>query len=409
MAPTKRYRDLLTTSSAWKFFAVAWIGRVGIAMTTLSLVWMVHDARGSFAIAGLITGCFALAEAVVGPQVARLVDTYGQSRVLPLQSVVHASIVALLCVAAYSDTPTATVCAAAIATGATIPQFGALSATRWAFLLKEEPKANLTAAFSLESIANSLAFMAGPVIVSTLGAQGLSLAAQLSAALCICAAGLLLSTLKQTDPGSSGTSKAPVERGGKGDTGFPVIIIAVIAMNLAIGIFFGSNQVAVTGFTISLGAPEMAPVVFLCASCAGLAGATLYGRIASAKPAHERLVRVSLGLALTSLALPFAPSVAILIPMIIFCELFVPPTLVNLNVLMEGHASQRKLTQAFTWANSASAAGSAIASASAGALVDHQGPSGGFFVLATGTTLVFVIALLVWASLFHQSRRTEQG
>lgn len=409
MAPTKRYRDLLTTSRAWKFFGVAWIGRVGIAMTTLSLVWMVHDARGSFAIAGVVTGCFAFAEAVVGPQVARLVDAFGQSRIVPLQSLLHAAIVVLLCISAYSDMPSLVLCVAAIAAGATIPQFGALSATRWAYILRDEPKTNLTAAFSLESIANSLAFMAGPVLVSALGAQGLSLAAQLGAACCILFAGVLLSMLRQTDPGSASLSKNTVNNPVNARKRFPIAIIAIIAMNLSIGIFFGSNQVAVTGFTISVGSPELAPVVFLCASLAGLTGAMVYGRIASAQPAHVRLVRVSLALSLTSLALPFVPSVAILIPVIVLCELFVPPTLVNLNVLMESHASRRKLTQAFTWANSASAAGAAIASASAGALVDYQGPSGGFFVLATGTTLVFAISLALWARTSHQTNRLEQS
>ncbi len=53
-------------------------------MTGLGIVWLVHGSTGSYAVAGTVTGGFAVAEALGGPQVARLIDRFGQTRTLPI-------------------------------------------------------------------------------------------------------------------------------------------------------------------------------------------------------------------------------------------------------------------------------------------------------------------------------------
>ena len=58
------YRTLLRAHGAAAFFLTAAVGRVGIAMTSLGIVWLVHARTGSYATAGLVTGGFAVAEAV---------------------------------------------------------------------------------------------------------------------------------------------------------------------------------------------------------------------------------------------------------------------------------------------------------------------------------------------------------
>ncbi|MFD8812563.1 MFS transporter, partial [Streptomyces sp. NPDC059627] len=94
--PSANYRALLRTPGAAAFFLPASIGRVGIAMTGIGIVWLVHGHTGTFTSAGLVGGCFAVAEALGAPQVARLVDRFGQTRVLPPVLLAHALAVALL-------------------------------------------------------------------------------------------------------------------------------------------------------------------------------------------------------------------------------------------------------------------------------------------------------------------------
>ena len=60
------YRPLLCTPGAPAFFLAAAVGRVGIAMTGLGLVWLLHARTGSYGTAGLAAAGFSVAEALVG-------------------------------------------------------------------------------------------------------------------------------------------------------------------------------------------------------------------------------------------------------------------------------------------------------------------------------------------------------
>src|SRR5690348_8419856 len=162
------YRTLLRAPGAAAFFLTAAVGRVGIAMTSLGIVWLVHARTGSYAPAGLVTGGFAVAEAVAGPQLARLMDRCGQSRVLPPALLAHAAAVAALVALVSAGTPAWLMAGGGVLAGATIPQLGALSAARWAALLRDGRAAALPTAFALEALANELAYLAGPALVGIL-------------------------------------------------------------------------------------------------------------------------------------------------------------------------------------------------------------------------------------------------
>jgi MFS family permease len=137
-------------------------------MTGLGLVWLLHARTGSYGTAGLAAAGFALAEAPIGPQLARLIDRFGQTRVLPLCLLAHAAAIAGVLM---STTAAAQITAATCA-GAVVPQLGALSGARWAHLLRGERAGELPTAFALESLANATAFLIGPVLVASLGAVG---------------------------------------------------------------------------------------------------------------------------------------------------------------------------------------------------------------------------------------------
>lgn len=128
--PARRYGRVIRRPGAVAFFTTAAVARLGVAMTGLGLLFSVQDAAGSFAVAGAATGAFALAEAVAGPQVARLIDRWGQTRVVPVVVIVH--VIALVtAIATVGRAPSALVLAVLIIAGAAIPQPGALSAARW--------------------------------------------------------------------------------------------------------------------------------------------------------------------------------------------------------------------------------------------------------------------------------------
>jgi len=193
------YAAALRTPGAARFFGAAVPGRVGIAMTSLGLVWLVHQATGSFARAGVVVGAFAIAEATVGPLVAAVIDRHGQPRVLPVSAVAHLAALALLITASRLHLGLPVLVAAAVLGGSTIPQLGALTSARWAALLPEDPV--LGAAFALESTSNGLAYLIGPALVATLAATTGPTVASATAAALVATSSLALAALRSTAPG----------------------------------------------------------------------------------------------------------------------------------------------------------------------------------------------------------------
>jgi len=116
------YRLALRTPGAARFFGAACPARLGIAMTGLGIVWLVHWRTNSYGSAGIVTGGFAVSEAVIGPQVARLIDRFGQTRVLPRCLLAHGVAVALLLTAVVNNRPLWLIVAAGILAGSSIPQ-----------------------------------------------------------------------------------------------------------------------------------------------------------------------------------------------------------------------------------------------------------------------------------------------
>jgi len=383
------YRTLLRAHGAASFFLTAAVGRVGIAMTSLGIVWLVHARTGSYATAGLVTGGFAVAEAVAGPQLARLADRFGQTRVLPPALLAHAGAVTTLLALVAAGTPDWLMTAGGVLAGATIPQLGALSAARWAALLRDGRAAALPTAFALESLANELAYLAGPALVSILGASGYPAAGSVLAAVFVVAGGMCFAAQRRTAPQTS--CAAGQRRTGRGllRPGFAVLA----GVNLAIGGFFGGMQISVTAFALEHGSAGIAAVLFTVSSCASLLAGWLYGLRQWRTVLRVQLAMAAGGLAIGCLPLLLARSPFELGFGVALTGLAIPLILIHCSLLAEASVHRAVLTQAFAWLNSASAAGSAGAAAAAGWAVDTFGTHGGLAVAAIAAGAMAVLAL----------------
>jgi hypothetical protein len=384
------YRTLLRAPGAAAFFFTAAAGRVGIAMTGLGIVWLVHARTGSYATAGLVTGGFAVAEAVTGPQVARLVDRFGQGRVLRPVLLAHAAAVAVLLVLVAARVPDWLMAAGGVLAGATIPQLGALSAARWAALLRGGRPGSLPAAFALESLANEGAYLAGPVLVSVIGASGYPAAGSVLAGVLVVGGGWRFAAQRGTEPASA--SGAAVT-GGAGRSLLRPGFAVLVGVNLAIGGFFGSMQISVTAFAVGHGAAGAAAVLFTVSSCASVVAGWLYGLRRWRTAPRIQLPVAAAGLAAGCLLLLTAGSPVALGLDVALTGLAVPPLLVLCTLLAEAAVDRAVLTQAFAWLSSASAAGSAGAAGVAGWAVDGYGAHGGFAVAAAAAGVMAVLAV----------------
>ncbi|MET9116534.1 MFS transporter [Streptomyces longwoodensis] len=421
------YRFLLRTPGAAAFFLPAAVGRLGIAMTGIGLLWLVHARTGSYAAAGVVTGGFAVADAVMGPQLGRLVDRYGQTRVLPCALVAHAAAVALLLAGAAPDL------VAGVLVGATLPQLGALSAARWSALLSGGPSGTrpgastprsgasttgpdasptppsasptpsdgastprtsastlLPAAFALEALANGVAYLAGPALVSVLGAAGRPGTGVLLAASLVVGGGLGLAGRRRSAPPV--TARAARSRAGR-DALLGPAFLRQAGLGLALGVFFGATQVSVTAYAVGRGTPDAAAPLHLASNCTSLLAGWAYGAGRHDGSPHRRQAAAAVCLTLACLPLTFLDAPLAVGAALALTGLAVPVLLVLASVLTEASVPRAALTQAFTWGNSASAAGSAAAAALAGRVVDAGGAHAGFAVAVGAAAVMTVLAL----------------
>ncbi|WP_217552616.1 MFS transporter [Streptomyces sp. GbtcB6] len=389
--PSANYRALLRTPGAAAFFLPASLGRVGVAMTGIGIVWLVHGRTGTFTAAGLVGGCFALAEALGAPQVARLVDRFGQTRVLPPVLLAHALAVALLVSLVAAGAPDALLALGGALAGAGVPQLGALSAARWSALLRTGRAAELPTAFALESVANEAGYLLGPVLVSALAAAGHPVAGTVLATSLSVAGGLVLAAQRGSapPPAADGPAAAREDRSLlRGE------ILLLMGLNLAIGVFFGAMQVAVPAFAVAHGAPGAATPVFAVTGCSGLLAGWLYGLRRWRTAPRVQLTMASGVLTLGTLLLLTVGSPFGLGLVVVLTGATIPVLLVLFSVLAQSTVHRSVLTQAFSWLGSASAAGSAAAAAVSGRAIDALGPHGGFAVTATAAAALTLQSLV---------------
>jgi RNA polymerase sigma factor (sigma-70 family) len=372
------YLTLLRRPGAAAFFLSSSAGRVGIAMTSLGAVWLVHDATGSYARAGLVAACLAVAGAVAAPQLAWLIDRRGQRRVLPPILLAHAGAVAGLLVLAYADAPAGLLAAGGSLVGATIPQLGALSAARWSALLRATSPEALPTAFALETQSNGAAYLIGPAVVSVAAVAHPALGTALAGTLVV-AGGFALVAQRRTEPPVTST------RGQPGTAGRSLLgagFIALAGVNLAIGAFFGAVPIAVTAFATERGTPGAAAILFVVSESAGLLTGWLYGlrRWSTSLPAH--LPAAAALLALGGLPMLLATSPYHLGVAVALTGTAIAVILVLCATRTESQVHPAALTRAFTWLGSAGAAGSALSAVIAGQAVDTAGAHGGLVVAA---------------------------
>jgi hypothetical protein len=393
-----RYRAVLSLPGAAAFFTAAAVARLGVAMTILGVLWAVRGATGSFAAAGVTTAVFALADATVGPQVARLVENRGQRRILPWSVIVFVLAVSGLIVGAGLRLPLAVLAVMAMTAGASVPQVGSFSAARWRHAVRTPDQ--VAAALSLEAALNDVTHLCGPILVSTLSAV-LYPAAGLTLACGLVAIGMTAFVWqRRSEPPAHG-------RGDRRLIGRGLLtpsIAALFGINLSMGFFFGGVPVAITAFAFAHHAPALAGPIAAVSSLTSLSAGLVYGaRAHRLEPVTVMLVASSF-LVLATAALSVAASV----PAMFICYAVVggavAPILIPSAVLLQRTTDVQVYTQANTWMNSASAAGIAVAAPLTGLAVQIGGWQLGFLVTAGLTASLPATCLFVRRRSFLTAR-----
>lgn len=383
------YRRLFRFPGAARLFASSACARSGVAVLGLGVFWAAYGAGRSFTLAGTCAGAFAIADAVAGPQVGRIIDRFGQRRVLPvLLGALAAAILSLLSASDAAAPPWVLVPLSA-AVGAVAPPAGACAAARWRHFTRGS--ALLRTAFALEGSVNDLAFLAGPLVVTTLSTTvapwlGICIAGGLASAGVI---GLLSVTSAEPARGER------VERAGVllDRRLLQKSVAALFAANLAMGFFFGGIGIAIAAFALEHDVVGLTGVVTAAAGTVSLVVGLIYGASRTSRP-YRTALTASTVITIGTAALCLVPSIGGLIVAYAVVGGSVALVLIPASLLLQQTTHPAVYTQAMTWMNSASASGIAIGAPITAAMIDLGGPSRGFLTLAALTAVLPVTLLM---------------
>lgn len=76
------YGEIFRAPGAKGFSAAGFFARLPIAMAPIGIVAMLSQTHGEYWLAGAVSATFALTNALVAPQISRLVDRVGQTAVV---------------------------------------------------------------------------------------------------------------------------------------------------------------------------------------------------------------------------------------------------------------------------------------------------------------------------------------
>src|SRR5581483_3899372 len=276
------------------------LGRLPAGMTVAAVALALRHAGAPYSVVGLTTAAYAVAAAVGGPALGRLVDRVGQPRVLVASAVVAGAGYVLL--GAAPGTPAAALSGAALA-GLAMPPLEPCLRALWPDVV---PGAELETAYALDSASQQLLYVAGPLIVAGIAAtagpvQALRLAAGLGLAGALTVA---TSAPARAWRAPRGTRHAGSWLGPLRSPALVVLLVAFAGTGWAVG---AQNVLFVAYAEAHRGTPGGAGTLLALAAGAGLVGALLYGGLPWAASTADRTAVLAVGMALGYVPLALLP------------------------------------------------------------------------------------------------------
>lgn len=382
-----RYRQVFAGNSAWRFSTAGFIARLPVSMVGIGILMYVEAERGSYTIAGAVSGSISIASALGGPLSSRLVDKLGQHRVLPIQILLIVLCSMALVVLIPSDVPAPYLFIFSIGSGLAYPSIGALVRSRWTALLVSGPV--LLTAFSIESIIDELIFIVGPTIAATTSVKFHPAAPQIIAMCLLTGGGLWLASMRSTEP--------PINKH-QGKHGKPVILqnglIYMWGVHIAIGMFFGAVETSIIAFTKLAGQPIYGGIVMAIWAFGSLLGGFVYGGLHFKSALHNQLIVVTLLLVPATAAMIFVESILMLALLSIAAGIGISPLLIASAAITQRRSPLGRTTEAIASMYAGISLGFAFAAAMAGWLIDNRGTSYSFALGAFATLFTLVITLI---------------
>ena len=403
------YGEILRLNRAWRFSAAGFILRLPMSIMPISIILSIQAAYGNYTLAGVVSAINIIALAVTAPMWARLVDRYGQLKVMGPVFAVSAIATTVLLFATLEVASTWILFVSAGIAGATWGSPGALLRARW--IRATDTVAQLNSAFALEAAVDEFVYIVGPVVATVLGtALHPTTGVAVSIVFLILGAALFLGQ-RSSEPvpvshrspahGDEAGEASTSENGGKdaatGATAsvpqrslllLPAMIVLMLTY-AGMGAQFGANDIAVVAFTKELGVPALAMF-----SVGSFISALLYGARSWRHPLWKLFAVGVVALAIGMTAYLLANSLVSLGIIMLISGIACAPTMTNVNMMVTKSVPRHRQTEGLAWLSTAINLGVSLGSSASGPAVDRYGSTGAYVMIAIFAWLM-VLGMLV--------------
>ncbi|MDX3523396.1 MFS transporter [Streptomyces scabiei] len=392
------YTALFAAPGTKSFTAAGLLGRMPLSMMGIGVVTMISQLTGRYGLAGALSATIALSAAVLGPQISRLVDQYGQRRVLRPATLVALTASAALLFAAHRSWPdwVLYVCSAGIGC---VPSLGAMTRARWAALYRDTPQ--LHTAYSFESVVDEVCFIFGPIISIGLSTAWFPEAGPLLAA-CFLAAGVFwLTAQRATEPAPHPRGRHDRGRSALRSPGLQVLVATFVAT----GAIFGAVDVVTVAFAEERGHKAAASVVLALYAAGSCAAGIVFGLLRFAGAAERRWLLGVCAMAVSMIPLLLVGNLPFLAVALFVAGLSIAPTMITTMSLIEEHVPRTQLTEGMTWVGTGLAVGVALGSSVSGWVIDASGARAGYVVPAASGAVAVAVGFLGYRRLRRPAPR----
>ncbi|MBO1417157.1 MFS transporter [Streptomyces sp. FH025] len=357
------YLALLRAPHVTRLLLGTLLGRLPAGMTALVIALALRGAGVPYSRIGLATAAYAIAAAIGGPVLGRIVDRTGQPRVLLATAVVAGGGYALLALAPGS--PVGAPLGAAIA-GLAMPPLEPCLRSLWPDVVEEE---QLDTAYAFDSASQQILYVAGPLAVA--GIAGLFSPV---AALWVAAGLGLVGALIVATAAPARAWRAPAREHGAGLLGplrSPGLVLLLIGLAGA-GWAVGAQNVLFIAYAErhSGGLPGGGGTLLALAALAGLLGALVYGMVGWRQSTATRTWVMALAMAASYLPLVTLPGPYPMAALAFLSGIVLAPLLAAAFVLIAELAPTGTVTEAFAWLVTLFATGNSLGYAVSGHLAE---------------------------------------
>ncbi|PAQ11890.1 MFS transporter [Mesorhizobium temperatum] len=385
------YREIFKAKGAKGFAAAGFVARMPMAMAPIGIVAMLSQTHGEYWLAGAVSATYALANAFVAPQISRLVDRLGQTRIVVPTTVISVLAFVVLVAAANQDWPIWTLFVSALLAAA-MPSIPAMVRARWTELFRDRPEMNT--AFAFESAADELVYISGASLSVGLSVALFPEAGMLASTLFLAFGSTAFILQRSTEP-----RVRPVDQGSHGSA-IRLRPVQIITLALIfIGATFATTEVSTVAITKELGQPGAASLVIGVYALGSFVVGIIIGALTLKTPLQIQLAIAIAIIALTTLPLLVADTVPLLALAVFVSGVAISPTFITAFGLIERRVPEAMLTEGVTWVMTGIGIGMALGSFAAGWVVDAFGAQSGFLVSVAAGVIALVIVLLGMRSL----------